>query len=319
MRKITKAYYLLFLIITIVSCNNTNKKIAIVNLMKHPVLDAVENETKDNLLNMGYTVENGYEIITKNLNGQKELIPTVVNDIISQDPIVIVSITTPISQSFYGKAKCPIVFSLVTDPVEAGILDSIEQVKPNITGTADVFPYDKQLKLIRRIHPSAKTIGLIYDPGEAPARFALTQLKKLCPKNGFKLITKPATSTSEVPQAANAIIDEADILFISSDNTTIESVSSIVSLCIEKKKPFYVGETGSVEKGGIATYSVSYSSFGKATANLVDRVLKGEKNIPIYTPEDFEIVINTKAAELMSVKIDSSLIKEASKVYNKLK
>ena len=311
-------FFVLFAII-IASCNNAERKIAIINLMQHPVLDSVEAETKKYLLENGYSKKEGYIIIERNLNGQKDLLSTVANEIINQNPLIIIAITTPVAQTFVKKAKCPVVFSLVTDPIEAGILDSLTQTKPNITGTSDVFPYEEQIKLIREIHPNAKTIGLVYDPGEAPARFAFEQLKKICPKYNFELITKPATSSNEVPLAAKSLIGKAEIFFVSSDNTAIESVPSLVSLCINNKIPLYVGETGSVEKGGIATCSVSYNSFGEATGKLAVRVLNGEKNIPIYVPSEYSIAINTKAAELMNVKIPVSVIKRAKNVYKEIK
>jgi putative tryptophan/tyrosine transport system substrate-binding protein len=301
------------------SCNKEEKKIAIINLMQHPVLDSVEVQTKKYLLKHGYDKEHGYVIIEKNLNGQKDLLPAVVNEINNQNPVLIVAITTPVAQAFLKKATCPVVFSLVTDPVEAGILNSLKQTKPNITGTSDVFPYEEQVKLIREIHPKVKTIGLLYDPGEASARFAFTQLKRICPKYGFELISKPATSSSEVPLAAKSLIGKAEIFFVTSDNTVIESVPALVSLCVKNKIPLYVGDTGSVEKGGIATCSVSYDSFGNATGKLADKLLKGEKNIPIYIPSEFEVAINKQAAELMNVQLPKSVIKRAKTVYKKIK
>jgi len=320
MKAIVKSFLVLAsAIIFFSSCNNTDKKIAIITLMQHPVLDSVEAQTKKYLLEHGYDKAHGYTIIEKNLNGQKDLLPTVVNEINNQKPVLIIAITTPVAQAFVKKATCPVVFSLVTDPVEAGILDSLTQTKPNITGTSDVFPYEEQIKLIREIHPNAKTIGLVYDPGEASARFAFAQLSRICPKYGFELISKPATSSSEVPLAAKSLIGKAEIFFVSSDNTAIESVPALVSICVKNKIPLYVGETGSVEKGGIATCSVSYGSFGIATGQLADRVLKGEKNIPIYIPSEFEIAVNTKAAELMNVQIPDSVIKKAKNVYNQIK
>ena len=287
--------------------------------MQQPVLDSVEAQTRRYLVTHGYDEHSGYTIIEKNLNGQKDLLPSLANEIYNENPSLVIAITTPVAQTFVKKANCPVVFSLVTDPVEAGILDSFTQTLPNITGTSDVFPYERQIKLIRTIHPSAKTIGLVYDPGEAPARFAFNQLTKICPKYGFTLVTKAATSSSEVPLAANSLVGKADVFFVSSDNTAIGSISTIISICIKNKIPLYAGETGSVEKGCIATCSVSYESFGAETGKLAVRVLKGEKNIPIYLPQNYEIAINTKAAELMNVKLPASVLNEAKIRYNTIK
>lgn len=319
MKRIISSLFLTMLTVLILSsCNDGGKKIAIVNLMQHPVLDSVQVQTERYLTENGFNEENGYQIIDRNLNGQRDLLSTVTNEVISQNPELIIAITTPVAQSFVGKAEVPIVFSLVTDPVGAGIMDSLNQTKPLITGTSDVFPYEEQIKLIRTIHPNAESIGFVYDPGEAPAQYAYDELTRVAPLFDFNLVTRPATSTSEVPIAARSIINDVDILFVSSDNTAIDSVPTLVGLAIENKIPLYVGESGSVANGGIATVSVSYGSFGVETGKLAVQLLNGERNLPIYIPDEYELVVNTEAARRMGVSLPDSIIENASTVYNEI-
>ncbi|NOT50243.1 MAG: ABC transporter substrate-binding protein [Chitinophagaceae bacterium] len=309
------------LLLGIFSCDTIKKekKIVIINLMQHPVLDSIQAQTKSYLLRNNYDKAHNYIIIEKNLLGQKELLSTVVNEVVSENPEIIIAITTPVAQAVIKKAKCPVVFSVVTDPVEAGIMDSINQTLPLITGTSDVFPYEKQIKLIKAIHPNSKNVGMVYDPGEAASRFALRELQKICPKYGLELIIKPVTSVVEIPIAARSLYGKADVIFVSSDNTVIAGVSALVSFCIKNKIPLYVGETGSVEKGGIATCSVSYGSFGEATGRLAAQLLSGKRNIPIYIPSEFETVINMKAASMMGVTIPENILSTANIVYTEIK
>jgi putative tryptophan/tyrosine transport system substrate-binding protein len=303
-------------IIAMNSCNNEKKIIAIVNLQRHPILDAVQDNIISTLKSSGY--ENGVNIqlIIKNANGQTNLIPSIANEVLSERPYMIITISTPITQQFIKSAKCLLVFGAVTDPVGSSIISSLEQPLPTITGSADVLPYEEQIKLIRQIHPNAKKLGVIYNPAEGPSMFAMNHLEVYAPKYGFELVKKMVTKTIDIQQATKSIVDECDVILVSSDNTVTGGLSAIVNIAIKNKKPLYAGDEGSIQKGAIASYSINYEELGKETGNLCVRMLKGERNIPIFVSTKGDLVINLKAAELMGVIVPDSLVQKAVKKFN---
>ena len=197
-------------------------------------------------------------------------------------------------------------------------MSSLDGSNPNIAGTTDAIPYEDQLKLIRRINPNAKRLGLLFNPGEAPSQFAVRKIKEIAPNLGFDLIEGPVNSTQDVYPVALGIIGRVDVLLISTDNTVAAGIAGAVKAGIENKIPVYACDSGSVEKGAIGAVSPGYYDIGIETGKLAIRVLRGETNLPVVPPKSGQIYLNKKAAELMQVTLPSELVKQAAKVFNEI-
>lgn len=295
------------------------KIVAIATLMAHPALDAVQDNLKTELAKEGYVEGQNLRYIVRNANGQVQLAANIASELDSQKPDVVVAITTPMAQAVAKTVHCPIVFAAVTDPVGAGLVKSLDQGEENITGTSDAWPYEDQLKLIRQISPAAKRLGVLYNPGEAASQYGIKEIKKFAPALGFEIVEGAVSSTTDVYPVAQNLAGRTDALFLSSDNTVIGGIASAVKVAVERKMPLYVGDSGTVEKGGMGAVSVGYAALGTKTGELVGRVLKGEKNIPTVVAHGDEIYLNAKAAELMGVTIPAEVLKRATKVYDSIK
>jgi putative tryptophan/tyrosine transport system substrate-binding protein len=295
------------------------KTIAIATLMSHPALDAVQDNLKKELERQGFQEGKNVRYVVKNANGQIPLTASIANELAAQNPDIIVAVTTPMAQAVAKTAKCPVVFAAVTDPVGAGVVKSLEQGEPNVTGTSDAWPYEDQLKLIRRISPNAKRLGVLYNPGEAASQYGIKEIKKYAPAHGFEVVEGPVTSTNDVYPVSQSLAGRVDALFLSSDNTVISGVAAAVKAAIERKIPLYVGDSGTVEKGGLAAVSVGYQELGVETGKLAARTLRGEKNIPTVVGHGSEVYLNQKAAEMMGVTIPPDVLSGATKVYTDIK
>jgi putative ABC transport system substrate-binding protein len=302
------------------SCSvSSEKTIVITTLMSHPALDAVQQNIKQELERQGYVEGKNTRYIIRNANGQVQLAASIANEAAAQNPDLIIAITTPMAQAVTKVAKCPVVFAAVTDPVGAGVVKSLEQGEPNVTGTSDAWPYEDQLKLIRKISPSARRLGVLYNPGEAASQYGIKEIRRYAPGQGFELVEGAASSTNDVYPVAQNLASRVDALFLSSDNTVIGGVAAAAKVAIERKIPLYVGDSGTVEKGGVAAVSVGYPELGTETGKIAVRVLKGEKNIPTQVATGSEIYVNKKAAELMGVILPQDVIGNATKVYDEIK
>lgn len=301
------------------SSDGDTKVIAIATLMSHPALDAVHENIVKELERQGYVEGKKVRYINKNANGQIQLTANIASELVAQNPDVIIAITTPMAQAVAKAARCPVVFAAVTDPVGAGLVKSLEQGEPNIMGTSDAWPYEDQLKLIREITPGAKRLGVLYNPGEAASQYGIKEIRKYAPGLGFEVVEGAASSTNDVYPVAQNLASRVDALFLSSDNTVIAGVAAALKVAVEHKFPLYVGDSGTVEKGGLAAVSVGYSELGTETGKLVVRVLHGEKNIPTVVASGDEVYLNTKAAELMAVTIPAAVLNNATKVYDEIK
>jgi len=295
------------------------KVIAIATLMSHPALDAVQENLKKELTRQGFLEGKNISYFIRNANGQVQLAANIANEIASIDPAVVVAITTPMAQAVAKYVHCPIVFAAVTDPVGAGLVKSLDEGEKMVTGTSDAWPYEDQLKLIRKISPNVKRLGVLYNPGEAASQYGIKQIRLFAPALGFKLVEGAVSSTGEVYPVAQNLATRVDALFLSSDNTVIGGIAAAFKVAVEHKLPLYVGDSGTVEKGGLAAVSVGYAELGTETGKLVIRSLKGERNIPTVVAKGTKVYINKRAAELMGVTIPEDVIRNATKVYTEIR
>lgn len=292
------------------------KVVAIATLMSHPALDAVQENLKKELEKQGFIEGNNIRYIIRNANGQVQLAANISAELAALNPDVIVAITTPMAQAIVKSSQSPVVFAAVTDPVGAGLVESLDKGEETITGTSDAWPYKDQLQLIRKISPKALKLGVLYNPGEAASQYGIKQIRHYAPEFGFELVEGSVSSTGEVYPVAQNLTERVDALFLSSDNTVIGGVAAAVKIAIENQIPLYVGDSGTVKKGGLAAVSVGYSELGIQTGKLVIRFLRGEKNIPTFVARGSEIYINTEAAKLMGIAVPEQILQKATVVYN---
>lgn len=321
-RTIATVFFLFIFATYFIGCSKSASEkqysIGIATLMSHPALDTVITSMKEELTARGYIEGKNIQYILKNANGQINLTSVIAQDLSNKNLNVIVAITTPMAQAMTKMSHTPVVFSAVTDPVGAGIVEDLSKGHKDITGVSDAWPYDAQISLIGEIVPDATTIGVLYNPSEAASQYGIKQIRRIASEKEYKLIEAAAHSTSEVYTAASSVIGSVDVLYLSSDNTVIEGVAGAIKVAIENKKPLIVGDSGTVAKGGLASVSVGYAGVGKETGILIDRVLHGETEIPTVIAKGEDIYLNKGAAKLMGITFPESLIKKAAKVYDRI-
>jgi putative ABC transport system substrate-binding protein len=291
------------------------KRIAVATLMTHPALDAVIANMKTELTAKGYPEGPKAEYIVKNANGDTNLAVTIVRELEQTKPDVLVAITTPVAQVAAKEAKSPLVFSAVTDPVSAGVVASLTSPPPNVTGVSDAWPYKAQLALAKEIVPGAKRLGVLFNPGEAASQYGMARIRELAPQIGFELVEIPVSNSQEIVGALRTKISKVDAVYLSSDNTVIQGTPAALKVCLDYKKPLFVGDSGPVEKGGLAAVSVGYAGVGRSTGDLVARVLAGERSLPVVVAEGDEVFVNLDTAKRLGIEIPESVRRRATRVF----
>ena len=293
-------------------------KIGISQIAPHVVLDSVRQEIIDTLAANGYKEGENLVLDYQNAQGDMTINQSIAQKFANSDYNLFVAITTPTSQAIANAIKDrPIVFAAVSDPIKAGLVTNPQHPRGNITGTSDITLYEQQLDLIKKMKPSVKTIGIIYNPSEAAAQSGLGQTRKYAPQFGLEIVTATANTSNDVLVAARSIADKVDAFYIIPDNTVISGQDALIKIAIEKKKPLFAYEESGVEKGALATLSTNYAELGKRTAEIIIRILKGENpgDIPVLGVTDASLFINTTTAEKIGVTFSSDQIKQAKQVY----
>lgn len=295
------------------------KTVAIATLMSHPALDEVRKGIVDELRREGYEDGKTIHLIVRNANGQVQLASNIAAQLAAIDPAVTVAITTPMAQAVAKTARGPVVFAAVTDPVGAGLVQSVDRSEERITGTSDAWPYEDQLHLIHRITPNVRRIGVLYNPGEAASQYGIKQIRRYAAAQGLTIVEGAVSSTNDVYGVALQLATKSDALMLSSDNTVIGGRAAAVKVAVEKKIPLYVGDSGTVEGGGLATVSVGYAQLGTETGKLVVRMLRGERNIKTVVARGDEVYVNAAAAAGMGVNVPDDVLKSAKQVFQTIR
>lgn len=296
-------------------------KVGILKFMDHPSLNQIEDSlcTEFDSLSKDGTK---YEYKEYRLNGQGDA--SVLNQMTAQliaDKVdVIVPIATPavqVVQSAVEGKDIPVVFSAVSDPVSAKIVQSMEEPGGNLTGTSDALNTDAIMNLIFAENPNAKKIGLLYSKSEDSSKAPIEDAKKFLKGKGVEVVEKTGTTTDEVNQAVDALIAEkVDAIFTPTDNTIQKAELSFYEKLQKAKIPHFGGADSFALNGAFAGYGVDYVQLGKATADMVDEVLregKEPKSLAVKTFDNGIATVNTDTAEKLGLSMEE--LKEKFKPY----
>ena len=291
--------------------------VAITQIVEHPALDACRKGVKDVLAEAGFVEGENLEWSYESAQGNMATAVQIAKKFVGDGPDVIVAIATPSAQAVVASTKdIPVVFSAVTDPVGAKLVASWEKPGANVTGTSDKAPIDKHLAMIRRILPNAKSVGVLYNPGEANSVSSLDAVKAAAPAFGMTVIEGAAPKSSEVLAAARALVGKVDALYVPTDNTVVSAFEAVVKVGYDAQLPVFASDVDSVPRGAIAAMGFNYYEVGRQTGEMVVQILKGAKpaDIPVSGVKKTDLWLNPKSAAKMGVTIPEAMIAEAVKV-----
>jgi putative ABC transport system substrate-binding protein len=291
--------------------------VAVTAIVEHPALDAVRDGVRDALAAAGYKDGENLKFEYKSAQGNPATAAQIARQFAGEDPTVIVPISTPSAQAVVASTHdIPVVFSAVSDPVGAQLVKSMEKPGANVTGISDMSPVAEHVALIQEITPAVKTVGFLYNSGEANSVSLLAAFKAAAEKAGLKVVESAATKTAEVQGAARALIGKADAIYVPTDNTIISALEAAVAVASEAKVPLYTADTDSVTRGSLAALGFNYYDVGKQTGDVVVRILKGEKagDIPAAVAKGTDLVVNKKAAAAFGVELPKAVLDRATKV-----
>ncbi|PRD81172.1 ABC transporter substrate-binding protein [Burkholderia multivorans] len=290
--------------------------VKVLSIVDHPALDAIRDGVRAELKAEGYG-DDKLKWEYQSAQGNTGTAAQIARKFVGDQPDVIVAIATPAAQAVVAATKSvPVVYSGVTDPVAAQLVKGWGPSGTNVTGVSDKLPLDRQVALIKRVVPKAKTVGMVYNPGEANSVVVVKELKEILTKQGMTLKEAAAPRTVDIGPAAKSLIGKVDVIYTNTDNNVVSAYEALVKVANEAKIPLVAGDTDSVKRGGIAALGINYGDIGRQTGKVVARILKGEKPgaIASETSSNLELFVNTGAAAKQGVTLSPDLVKEAKTV-----
>ena len=243
---------------------------------------------------------------------------------VSDDVDMICGIATPSAQTAYNAAmdsEIPVIYTAVTDPVEAELANADGTAVGEVTGTSDKLAVEAQLQMIRNLLPDAKKLGILYTTSEVNSVAAIKEYEAAVSEYGFELITKGITATADISLATESLLDEVDCITNLTDNTVVNSLPTILEKAFEKGIPVFGSEVEQVKIGCLAAQGIDYIELGKQTGVMAAKVLSGEEKASELTFEpitEVQLYYNQAVAERLSLVVDSKILNEAAETFTEI-
>jgi putative ABC transport system substrate-binding protein len=297
------------------------KSIAISTIVEVPALTDTRDGILIGLKERGYVEGENLTVDYQNANGNMPTQQQIAKKFVGDAPDVIVPITTPTAQAMVAAtSEIPIVFTAVTDPINAKLISQYEQPGANVTGASDAAPIGHQLDLFMELVPDLKKIGFIYNPGLDNALSALEVIKTEGAARGIEVVESPSPTTNEVIPASRKLVGKVQAIYVPNDTTVVAALEAIVKVGRDTGTPIFTGETSSVERGAAASLGLDYVAVGRVTGLIVADVLDGKSPgeidavVAYDAVENFKLMLNKSSAEAMGITLPQSVLDRATSV-----
>ena len=295
------------------------KSVAVTAIVEHPSLNAVKDGVYEVLQEAGYKEGENLRWQYQSAQGNNSTAAQIARKFVGDKPDVIIAISTPSAQTVLANTKTiPVIFSAVTDPVAAKLTSSWEGSGTNVAGVSDMLELDKQVDLILRVIPNAKTVGMVYNPAEANSVAVLKSLEEKLKQRGIRLLSATAPRTVDVSTAARSLADKVDVFYTNTDNNVVAAYEAIGKVAQDTKTPLIASDPVLVKRGAAVGLGVDYVELGRQTGHIALRIMNGEEpgSIPIETGKKISLFVNPSVAEKQGFTLSEDLIKEASEIIN---
>jgi putative ABC transport system substrate-binding protein len=269
---------------------------------------------------LGYVEGKNIEFVWRFGDGRFERLPQLATELVEHEVDIIMPATPPAIRAAKAAAgTIPIVFPLGSDPVETGLVTSIERPGGNITGMATMSRMQSQprLNLVRECLPAARRVALLRHSANYALDLQVEASRTAASELGFEMLVLDFAVTEEIAHAfkiANG--QKADAILPLSDPMALDNAGRIGDLSLEYRIPVVSPFREITEAGGLLNYGPDLSMLFHRSASLIDQILKGANagDLPIGEPTDFELGANLLAAQTLNVTIPASILSRAAHV-----
>lgn len=310
--------------VSMIACQpKTDFTVGVIQLAPHDALDKANSAFCAELESLLEAEGKTITFLKSNANGDDSLNTSIVNSFIGKNVDLIYSIATASSQTAVAKAKdydIPVVFNAVTDPVDAKLVNSLENPGVNVTGVSDINPMAEQVQLMQELMGGGTdfTVGVLYVTKESNSVVQKDTIMAECKALGINCVESGINEVANIKDGLAELQKKgADILYLPTDNDLANAAATVHTQNVNGSFnfPIVCGEGGMTEACGVATLSVDYEYLGKLAAQSAFDILMGNKKaseIAVKTQtEDFTYVVNTKVAEAIGFTIPDSVLEKA--------
>jgi putative ABC transport system substrate-binding protein len=265
------------------------------------------NAFREGLANAGYVEGRNVTIEYRWAESRLDRLPALAADLVRRQVAVIAACGSPMAAlaAKSATASIPIVFETGADPVQVGLVSSLNHPGGNITGFAA-----KRVGLLRELVPSATSIAVLVNPARPGADVQSAQIDEAARAIGLPLHIVKAANEHDLDSAFSSLAQlKVGGLVITADALFTDRRHQVVALAKLHAVPTIYEFRHFVEAGGLFSYGPDTGASYRQAGNLVGRILNGEKpaDLPVMQPSKFEFVINMKTAKALGIEVPNAM------------
>ena len=290
-------------------------KIGMLQMMDHPSLDDIRYGLIDQLAARGYINGINIEIDYKNGQNDQNSMKSIADQFMAEKKDLLIGIATPAAQALMNASAgtTPVIFAGISDPVGAGLANSLNAPGKPVTGATMQAQDKATLELIKQIMPGVTTIGVLYNTSEQNAAQQVATIRKLAPEVGFELKEMTITSTNDLKQVAEQLASEVKVIYLPQDNTIAGAIDTLIPVTNAKGVPVFPTVDAQVQQGGLATMGVNQYMWGADSGTALADVIEGEDPstyaVKITTTANY--FINSDAAAALGLQLPAEIAQDA--------
>jgi putative ABC transport system substrate-binding protein len=292
-------------------------KIGISQFVEHPSLDLARKGFIDQLAVEGFVEGENLQIDLQNAQADFSTAQTIAQRFKQNNLDLVLAIATPSAQTAANViTNTPVLITAVTDPVEAGVVNSMESPGANVTGTTDMNPVAQQLELIKEFLPEVQQVGILYNPGEVNSVVQVELAKEKAEEMGIELEEATVSNSSEVSLAVSSLVGSVDAIYVPTDNIIVSAMPTVLQTAYNNQIPVFASENNSVEQGAVATLGIDYYQLGRQTGSMAVKILNGADpaEMAVESSEELKLYINKKSASDINLEIPAELLESADTI-----
>jgi putative ABC transport system substrate-binding protein len=285
--------------------------IAITQIIEHHTLDTVRAGLIAELAENGYD-EKTANIVFENAHGNVATATQIASKFSSLHPNILIALSTQSAQTLSPlstSTSTPLVFTAVTNPVAAKLVQEKTKPEPLITGVSDFMDPGPQLEMMRAFLPNLKKLGVLYNPAEINSVSFLKEMEDVAKSKGIQLVYTALNNTAEATSATTSMIGKVDAIYFPNDNTAMAAVGAIAAAALKHNTPVFANDSASVERGVLAALAYDRFAMGRRTGQIVVAILKGKKpqEIPVVYDTPSEVVVNEKTLNALKLSLPNTI------------
>ncbi len=278
------------------------------------------NAVQQGLRETGYIEDQNYAIEYRGAQDKLDLLPVLAADLVSRGVTVIVTIATPATLAAKtATTTIPIVFIVGVDPVQFGLVTSLNRPGGNITGisTLNVAVIGKRLELLHELLPAARVIAFLANPNSAFTRIETNALSESAGRLGVQLRVLNVGSVSEIGTAFVTLAKEQSVpVVVSADALFMDQRTQFIELAARYSVPAIYWNREFAAAGGLMTYGPDLADTYRQAGIYAGKILKGSNpsDLPIQQAVKVEFVINLSTAKALGITFPITLLGRADEV-----